>query len=284
MHTSKPKIAFFGTPDFAVIILSELKKKGIIPELIITAPDKPKGRGMKLTPPPVKVWAEENNIEYIQPEKLDPDFLYRLKTTNYRLFIVAAYGKILKKEILKIPRHGTLNVHPSLLPKFRGPSPIEGAILRGEKETGVTIMLLDEEMDHGGIIKNEKLKIKSDIKAPELEKELARMGGKLLAEIIPQWLEGKIKAHEQDHTQATYTKKITKEDGLIDPTGDGETNWRKFRAFYGWPGTYFFTKKKGKKIRVIVKDASFEKGEFIIHRVLPEGGHELDYEIFKKVI
>ncbi|OGZ03732.1 MAG: methionyl-tRNA formyltransferase [Candidatus Lloydbacteria bacterium RIFCSPHIGHO2_01_FULL_41_20] len=277
---SNCKIAFFGTPNFAVVILKELKKKGIGPGLVITAPDKPRGRGMKLTPPPVKVWAEDNSIEYIQPEKLDSEFIEKLKIENYKLFVVAAYGKILRQEILDIPKYGTLNVHPSLLPKLRGASPIEGAVLEGEKETGVSIMILDSEMDHGPILAQEKIKLNGQEKAPELENKLAKIGGKLLAQTIPKWIKEDIKKIEQNHSLATFTKKITKDDGLIDPNGDSEINWRKFRAFYGWPGIYFFINGE----RIIVKDASLENGIFKIKRVLPEGRKEVDYEIFKKSI
>ena len=235
---------------------------------------------MKLTPPPVKVWAEDNSIEYIQPEKLDSEFIEKLKIENYKLFVVAAYGKILRQEILDIPKYGTLNVHPSLLPKLRGASPIEGAVLEGEKETGVSIMILDSEMDHGPILAQEKIKLNGQEKAPELENKLAKIGGKLLAQTIPKWIKEDIKKIEQNHSLATFTKKITKDDGLIDPNGDSEINWRKFRAFYGWPGIYFFINGE----RIIVKDASLENGIFKIKRVLPEGRKEVDYEIFKKSI
>ncbi len=281
---SKAKIAFFGTPEFSVIILNELKKGGILPELIITAPDKRAGRGLKLTPPPVKVWAEENGIEYLQPEKLDSDFTNSLNANRYTLFLVAAYGKILPKEILELPTHGTLNVHPSLLPKFRGPSPIHSNILENVGMSGVTIMLLDEEMDHGAIVKSQKLKIESEMRAPELEDKLAHLGGKLLAETIPDWISGKIKSVPQDHARATYTKKITKEDGLIDLNDSAELNYRKFRAFYGWPGTYFFVEQGAKKIRVIIKDAELKNGVFKIKRVLPEGKKEMSYKDFLRGI
>ncbi|MEK7582007.1 MAG: methionyl-tRNA formyltransferase [Patescibacteria group bacterium] len=277
---SKAKIVFFGTPDFAVTILETLKEKGVMPNIVVTRVDKPQGRKMILTSPPVKIWAQKNNIPVLQPEKLDYDFLYKLKTTDCELFIVAAYGKILPKTILEIPLKGVLNVHPSLLPKFRGPSPIESAILAGEKETGVTIMLLDEEMDHGPTIKSEKLKIKNEIKASELEKELARIGGNLLADIIPKWIAGEIKTKEQNHSEATYTQKIKKEDGLIDLNGNAEENYCKYRAFDAWPGIYFFVNKK----RVIIKNVELTNGEFKINRVLPEGKKEMNYPDFLRGI
>jgi len=124
---------FFGTPEFAVSILEELKDAKIVPSLIVTAPDKPKGRGLVLTPPPVKIWAQLHNIPVVQPAKLDNDFTEKLKNSSYKLFVVAAYGKIIPKAVLDIPTNGTLNVHPSLLPKYRGASPIQSQILADEK-------------------------------------------------------------------------------------------------------------------------------------------------------
>lgn len=278
---SNKKIVFFGTPEFAVIILDELKKAGILPALIVTAPDKPAGRGLALTPPPVKLWATQNSVEFLQPLKLNSDFTNQLKTKNYQLFLVAAYGQILPKSILNVPEYGVLNVHPSLLPKFRGPTPVESAILAGEKETGVSIMLLDEEVDHGPLLRTASYKLPATITAPELEKTLARLGGELLSEIIPAWLAGKIKAEEQDHAKATFTKKITKENGLLDLSAPAEENYRKYLAYYGWPGVYFFIKRKnGKDVRVSIKEAELSGNEFVIKRVLPEGGREMGYADF----
>ncbi len=284
MHTSfsmlrsSPQIIFFGTPEFAVIILDELKKADIIPSLIVTAPDKRQGRGMVLTPPPVKVWSEKNTIEVFQPERLDDSFLKQMKEKNCDLFIVAAYGKLLKKELLAIPKHGTLNVHPSLLPKFRGSSPIESAILEGIAETGVSIMLLDELMDHGPILAQTKVLLEEDSGAIELERELAITGGNLLAETIPGWITGAIKAIPQDDSQATFTKKIKKEDGLIDLVDNPISNYRKIRAYQGWPRVYFF---KGGK-RVIITEAEMQDGTLHIRRVRPEGKKDMGYEDFMR--
>ena len=276
------KIIFFGTPELAVFVLEELKNGGILPSLVITTPDKPVGRGMNLTPPPTKVWAEKNFISTFQPKTLkDESALQAIKDEGpWDLFIVAAYGKIIPKEVLDIPKHGTLNIHPSLLPKYRGPSPIESAILSGDDETGVSVILLDEEMDHGDIIQTKKLKIES-MNKEELGEKLFRTGGKMLVEIIPKWITGKIKAKEQDHSKATFTKKITKEDGLIDLSDNAETNWHKFRAYYGWPGIYFFTKKE---TRIKITDAALENGKFVIKKVIPEGKKEIDYSQFLKKI
>jgi len=272
-------LIFFGTPQFSVYVLDELKKGGIIPSLIITAPDKPKGRKLILTPPPVKVWAEENNVSVLQPIKLDDDFISKLGS-DHELAIVAAYGKILPQKVLDIPKYGFLNVHPSMLPKFRGASPIESAILSDEEKTGTTIMVVDAEMDHGAILAQEELKSPTlSYQFLELEKELALLGGKLLIEVIPKWISGEMKGIEQNHEEATFTKKITKEDGLINLDGNPNENYKKFKAFSEWPRTYFFTEKK---IRVIIKEAELKNGKFVIKRVIPEGKKEMDYEVFLK--
>ncbi len=281
--------AFFGSDEFSVGVLNKLASYKLIPSLIITTPDRPKGRSLILSPTPVKVWARENDIDCLQPEKLS-DFAKSLEASHYSLFIVASYGKIIPKEILEIPKHGALNVHPSLLPKYRGASPIESAILNGDVETGVTIMLVDEQMDHGSIIQKSKLKIEN-LWYPELRDKLAEIGGKLLAEVMPKWIAGEIKATEQDHEAATYTKKVKKEDGLIELTADPELNYRKIRAFTPWPGTYFFTQKRGstsrEKIRVVIKKARLVKDEagqarLEIDRVVPEGRKEMAWADFER--
>jgi methionyl-tRNA formyltransferase len=253
---------FFGTDEFAVGVLAELKARGLTPRLIITAPDRPAGRGLKLTPPPVKVWAEENNLPY------QTDWPNQASD----LFVVASYGQILKADVLALARHGTLNVHPSLLPHYRGAAPIQSAILNGDEETAVSIMLLDEEMDHGPLLKTQKLNIKEQ-NYLELRDELAKLGGELLAELMPKWLAGEVKARPQDHALATYTKKIKKEDGEIKLTDDPKLNWRKFRAYQPWPGTYFF--ENGQRLKITA--AEFTGGRFVIKKVIPEGGREINY-------
>jgi len=279
------KIAFFGTSEFSVIILEELKKKGMLPSLIVTAPDQPKGRKLILTPPPVKVWAQENKVEFLQPQKLDDSVRYKLQATSYKLFIVAAYGKIIPKKILDIPQYGTLNVHPSLLPLYRGPSPIQTQILENVPVTGVTIMRIDEEVDHGPILAQETTAMPTPLPtAEDLEKFLATRGGRLLAETIPPLIEdppaGGVSPQEQDHSRATYTKMLSKEDGLISLRDEPELNYRKIRAFHPWPGAYFFTEKNSKEIRVRITNAQLQDGKLIIKKVIPEGGREMDYKDF----
>ncbi len=279
--TNNTPFVFFGTPQFAVFVLEELLRSGIKPALIVTAPDKPQGRGLLLTPPPIKVWAKENGIPFIQPVKLDNAFIAELKSNSCELFVVAAYGKIIPKEILKIPSHGTLNVHPSLLPKYRGASPIQSQIMNDEKEIGVTIMLVDEEMDHGPIIAQQKLNIEKMPSAPKLLEMLARSGGKLLSEVIPNWITKEIEPKDQKHDEATFTKKITKEDGLVSLQNDDTyKNYLKYLALDPWPGTYFFALRHGKRIRVAIKKAEFIDNRFEIKEVLPEGGKTMPYGDF----
>lgn len=283
-NISKIRFVFFGTGNFAVGILDALEKTGLLPNVIITAPDAVKGRGLKMTPSPVKEWADKKGISLLQPEKLNENTNLELKTVKAGFFIVADYGKIIPKTIFEILPHGALNVHPSLLPKYRGPSPIESQILAGEKEIGASIMLLDEKMDHGPILASRKLEIPNSKfqipKALELEKILAEMGGKLLAEIIPKWLAGEIKPLEQEHIKATYTRKLEKSDFLIDLNDSPEKNFLKIRAAGRAFEPFFFAERKGEKIRVIIKEADFENGELKILRVVPEGKKEMNYNDF----
>ena len=276
MSNQNATIAFFGTPQFAVYVLEELLEAGIEPSIIVTAPDRPAGRGLALTAPPVKEWAESQNIPALQPESLrgHNDALDLLTNSEWDLFIVAAYGKILPKEIIDLPRRGVLNVHPSLLPRFRGASPVETQILEDEKETGVTIMQIDEEMDHGPIVAQASITPEEwPVRASILEELLAREGGKLLAEAIPPWLNEEFEASAQDHDNATFTKKIKKENGEIDLNADGYQNYLKFCAYDEWPGTFFF--KGGKRIKIT--DAEYKNGVFVPRKVIPEGKKETDY-------
>lgn len=280
---SDVRFAFFGTPELAVTILEELSAAGFIPALVVTRPDAPAHRGKVLTPPPVKVWADAHGIPVLQPAKLTDDAIAELKKDAWDVFIVAAYGKLLLQELLDIPAHGTLNVHPSLLPRLRGPSPIRSAILNDEHETGVTIMLIDAEMDHGPIIEQEFVDIPEwPPRANELEDLLAHAGGAILAETLLPWVRGEIAAQEQDDAQATYCKTIKKEAGLINLTDDPQKNLLKIRAFEGWPGTYTFFERSGQKIRVQIIDAHLADGALVIDTVRPEGKRDMPYADFRR--
>ncbi len=265
------KFVFFGTPDVASETLEILKDAGYLPELIVTAPDKPAGRKMLLTPPPAKTWAIENNIPYIQPEDIK-DLVVELLSVD--LFIVVAYGKMMPENLIKLPRLGSINIHYSLLPKYRGASPVESAILNGDDETGVTIQHMEFKMDTGPILAVEKTPIGETETAPELRSRLIKIGGDLLVKMLPDFVEGKIIPTSQNDSQATKCKKMTKEDGLINLEDDAVKNYNKFRAYAKWPRTFFF--KDGK--RYIITDTALEDGKFIIKKVIPEGGKEQNYQ------
>lgn len=280
------KLAFFGTPTIATIALNELKQSGIIPDLIITNPDAKVGRKQVLTPPPVATWAKENSIPILQPTSLKdkadfPEFL----SGEWDLFIVVAYGKLIPKWLLDIPQQGTLNLHPSLLPKFRGASPIRSAILADERETGVTIMLLDEELDHGPILAQKKADIAVanwPTAGQDLDDTLAHLGGALLADTIPKFLAGEITPIEQKHDEATFCTKIDKSmsEVQVDPKNlpGGKTAYEallKIRAFDGWPETFFIY--DGKRIKI--KSAELDEvGNLKILRIIPEGKSETDFD------
>ncbi|MEI7720267.1 MAG: methionyl-tRNA formyltransferase [bacterium] len=300
MSSKKPLFAFFGTPHLSVCVLDRLEASGFLPALVVTAPDRPSGRGLALTPSPVREWATERGIDVLTPETLsDQDFLAELSNTDWDVFIVAMYAKLIPKTILDLPQHGTLNVHPSLLPKFRGPSPVLSAILAdlpaqtGERATGVSIMLLTEGMDEGPVIAQAKIELEEGgedgpgrqdggwpPKGSVFEELLATEGGNLLAESMPFWLRGELPAEPQDNTQATYTKKFTTQDALIDLAGNARENYLKIRAFDQSPRAHFFAERGEKKVRVIVTDAQIVEGKLEILKVIPEGKKEMDYSVF----
>jgi len=264
----KINFAFFGGEPLAVPTLETLYKNGLTPSLIICNPDKPAGRNLEMTPPPTKLWAIEHNIQFIQPERPSKDGI----NESFDVFVVVAYGKIIPKEVLDQATYGTINIHPSLLPKYRGPSPMISAILNGDTETGVTIIKIDEEMDHGPILAQEKVDLVGNEYIGDLEKTLAELGGKLLVKVMQKLPD--ITETEQDHSKATFVKKFKKEDSEIKLDGDPIQNWRKFRAFHNNLRTFFF--KDGK--RYIITDAALENGTFVIKKVIPEGRKEIDYK------
>jgi methionyl-tRNA formyltransferase len=313
MEKKSINFVFWGTPNVASQTLEILKESGYIPSLIVTAPDRPQGRKMLITPPPVKVWAEKNNIPYVQPEKLDGNFWNVLGTLgrsvddgqrksralDFRgeqnipeVSVVVAYGKILPEEILNLPKFGSINIHYSLLPKYRGASPVESAILNGDEETGITIQKMEYQMDSGPILAQEKVKILPDEKASELRTRLIKIGGELLVKIL-NTMTPSPSGHStfaggeltpQDESQATYCKKIKKEDGLIDLNDDPVKNYNKFRAYATWPRIFFFSAKGGsasggkESKRIIITDAKLENGEFKILKIIPENGKEMEYK------
>lgn len=284
----RPNVVFFGGEPLGVPALDALYNTGIIPNVVITNPDRPQGRRMVLTPPPTKVRAIGYGIPVFQPDSYNASTTREwFETTSWDLFVVVAYNFILPKWLLELPKYGTLNVHPSLLPKLRGASPIRSAILQDMRETGVTIIQLDEKMDHGPILVQEVEPISESewpLRGRELDRRLATRGGDLLARSIPEWLRGDIVPQEQNHEAATYCTRFEKADGelSLDPQNlpSGQEAYRtllKIYAYDGWPGTFFT--HEGKRIKV--NDAKLAaSGELCIIRVTPEGKHEMDFTSF----
>ncbi|MEN9405510.1 MAG: hypothetical protein RLY47_469 [Candidatus Parcubacteria bacterium] len=282
------RFVFFGTPDIAVVSLDHLAAVGFMPTLIVTAPDKPQGRHMELTPSDVKVWADAHNIPTLQPKTLKDDAVVeQLRAQDADLFIVVAYGKIIPQNVLDLPKRGTLNMHPSMLPRHRGPAPIESQILNEERgeDVGVSIMLLDADIDHGPVVAQHdhlaELEEQWPMKASELRPLLAQYGGELLVQAVTDLDDSLSKAQPQDHDKATFCAKLTKEDALIDLTGDSAMNYRKIFAYDIWPRAYCFVERHGKQMRIIITDAAVEEGQLILKKVIPEGKREMAYEEFQ---
>ena len=279
--------AFFGTDEFSITVLETLKKEGLLPDLIVTVPDRPKGRKLIIAPPLAKVWAQENNLDFVQPESLknlQESEAQKITGQAFDFFLVASYGKIIPQTILDLPTKGTLNIHPSLLPQYRGSTPIESAILNSELQTGVTIMLVDAQMDHGPILGQETIDLSGEETSSVLANDLAQKGAILLAKILPAWLEEKITPVEQNHELATFTKKIAKEDGQINLEDSAILNYRRYRAFQPWPGVYATITHREKPIRINIKKAHLAGELFIIERVTPEGKKEMSWEEFQRGI
>ncbi len=246
------KIVYFGTPEFSAYILEkliefcqdppeQLQFLDYIVQTVITRADKPVGRKQTVAESPVAQVAHKYNIPVLKPTKLDDEFIKSHQAfLECDLFIVASYGKIIPQSLLDIPTQGSLNVHPSLLPKYRGPSPILTPILNGDKETGVTIMLMDAEMDHGPLFSTKMISISDQDNHQTLTTRLAQVSAPLLIETLVKFVDGKIKPKPQDHSKATFTKMIKKESGYFDinnPPAQEELD-RMIRAYYPWPGVW----------------------------------------------
>lgn len=247
------KFVFFGGREsrFAQIFLDELKKSGLSP------------------------------IAEIRDAKASIDIEY-LKSLNADFFLVASFAKILKKEVLDIPPKGTIGVHPSLLPKYRGPSPIQSVILSDEKETGTTLFLIDEKVDHGPIIASDNLQVTSDDNYVSLEEELAKLSAKLAVETLPRYLAGEIEPQAQDESQATYTKKFKTEDAQIDLERDSPKDiWLKIRALNPEPGAFTILElNNGKTLRLKLLEADYKNDALELKKVQPEGKKPMEYKSF----
>lgn len=241
------KIIFLGTPEFAVPTLKKIIENNLKPFLVITQPDKPVGRTQKLTPPPIKDLALEHGIEILQPENKD-ELAKIFEINDCDVAILVAYGMIIPDSTLQKPKMGFLNLHPSLLPKHRGSSPIQQAILDGDEKTGVTVMKLSDKVDAGPILAQKEIAIHPSENYLQLSQRLAEAGAELLVSLIPDYLANKIDLKPQDHSQASYTKIISRADGQIDWQKTALEIDRQFRAFYPWPGVFTHISKKRLKI------------------------------------
>ncbi len=260
------KYIFFGTPRFAAIILDQLIKAGLPPTLVVTNPDRPAGRKKILTPPPTKSIAAGHNIPVYQPEKLEVKSwkLEVSKLNGIEFAVVAAYNKILKKEVLESLPAGFIGIHPSLLPRYRGASPIQSAMLAGEKETGISLYLLDNEVDHGSILAQKNLPIAPEDDYLSLEEKLADLGAKALISILPNLPQIATEAAPQDHSLTTFTKKFVATDGFVDLAHDTpEMIYRKIKALNPEPGVYAIINE----VRVKLLSAKLENQELIITRL-----------------
>ena len=270
---SAHSFVFFGTPTVAADTLAVLIEHNFVPKVVVTSPDAPRGRGLMLTPSETKTLALTHKIEVLTPEALDANFIATLTAYGCDYAICVAYGKIFPKELISVFPLGVLNVHYSLLPKYRGATPLEAALLAGDKETGVTIQKMVKELDAGDIIAQEKVSIEPNEAVRELRPRLIRIGAELLARILPDFVGGEITPVVQDHTQATRAYKIKKEDGRLDLNGPAQENWNKYRAYADSIGTFFF--ENGRRMKIT--KASFKNEKFVVERVIPEGKKETEY-------
>ena len=232
------KIVFMGSPDFALPTLELLADRYPVVG-VVTQPDRPAGRGRHLKAPPVKKLAQKLALPVIQPRRLsEPEAMEQLRTWAPDLIVVAAFGQLLRPDVLDLPPHGCLNVHASLLPRWRGAAPINAAILHGDEETGVTIMKMDPGLDTGPVISQRAIPITPEDTAGSLFEKLAPLGAELLVETLPAYLRGDIEPQPQDDSQATYAPKLSRSDGKLDFSQPAQEIVRKVRAFHPWPGTF----------------------------------------------
>ncbi|AEV69141.1 methionyl-tRNA formyltransferase [Acetivibrio clariflavus DSM 19732] len=263
-----------GTPEFAIPSLDMLLKEGYDVVAVVTQPDKPKGRGNKMSPPPVKEYAIEHGIEVLQPEKVKTEeFVEKIKEINPDLLVTAAYGKILPKSVLDIPKYGCINVHGSLLPRYRGAAPIQWSIINGEKVTGITTMYTDVGMDTGDMLVKAEIQITEDMTAGELHDKLAVLGAEVLKETLLRLKNGTLERIPQNDEEATYAPMMTKEIGCIDWSKSSREIHNLVRGTNPWPGAYTFL--SGKKMKIwmtsVVSDDKHDSKAGTILKVSKDG-------------
>ena len=288
-----------GSPDFAVPVLRALAENFSVLG-VITQPDRPAGRGRKMTAPPVKALADELGIPTLQPQRLhkDPDALAQLRTWNPDLIAVAAFGQILKPDVLDLPPHGCLNVHGSLLPRWRGAAPLNAAILHGDSETGITIMKMDPGLDTGPMLSKRSIPIGPEDTAGSLFGKMADLGAALLVETIPPYLRGELLPESQDEALVTYAPMLKKLDGEMDFNQPAAYLARQVRAYHPWPGTYFqwsgaplkvhaahHVGKSSPGVRVLIRHDGFpavgtSNGILVLDQIQPAGKKSMSGDVF----
>jgi methionyl-tRNA formyltransferase len=263
------RVVFMGSPDFALPSLRALAGNYDMVG-VITQPDRASGRGRELKSPPVKSLALELNIPVIQPQKLrEPEAMKQLQEWDPDLIVVAAFGQILKKDVLELPKHGCINVHASLLPRWRGAAPINAAILTGDEETGVTIMKMDEGLDTGPMLARKSIRIRRDDTAGSLYQVLSTLGADLLIATLPGYMDGGIVPQPQPDEGATYAPMLKKQDGLLDFTKPVREVERRVRAMNPWPGAWF--EWNGNMLKVMRASVSVAQGSGNGSRFIVEG-------------
>lgn len=291
MKNREIKFIFWGTGPLAESSLFSLYQNALIPSLVITSPDKKVGRGLEVKKNIIATWCESKNIKYWQPESLK-DIQIKdspLGVESFDVSIVASYPKILREEILNLQRHGSLNIHPSLLPKYRGPSPIQTALLNGDVKTGITIIKLDKEIDHGPILIQKEIQISEEDTNEKLERRCGQEGGEMLAQILESYLEGNLRLIEQNHKEMTLTKKFEKTEGKIDLEDSAEILQNKFKALPPHIPIYFLINHKEKELRIKISEielsrdsAKNKQAREIIKKVIPEGKPEMNFSDFER--
>ena len=277
-HRSEHRFAYFGTPGVASETLAALIESGFVPSVVVTSPDAPRGRGLVLTPSETKALALAHDIPILTPEKLDAAAIEAITAYECEYALVVAYGKIFPETLIRTFPKGVINVHYSLLPKYRGATPLETALLSGDMMTGVSLQKMVKELDAGDILAQEATEIAPGETARELRPRLIEIGAALLVETLPAYLSGDSIPVPQEHARATRAGKLKKEDGLLSLDAPAEENWYKYRAYADTIGTYFF--ENGKRVKVV--KASLADGAFVIERVIPEGKREMAYAEFAK--
>lgn len=269
---------FFGSPEFAGIVLQKLVAAGYPPLAVVTNPDRPVGRKKELTPPPVKLLAQKHGIKVFQPEKITDEFIYEMTELKPELFVITAYAKIIPLKLIAVPVLGSLGIHPSLLPLYRGASPIQSAILGGEKETGVTIYMMDEKVDHGPMLAKRSLGIHHDETYPKLLTRLAELSGELIVETLPKAHAKEIIPEVQKEELATFTRKFESDNAFVSEevlksalSGanlfEAELADRMIRALNPEPGVW--TVKNGKRVKLL--EAKLKDGRLTIQTIQIEG-------------